>query len=82
MKVNKKSTRAVRAVKYQDQVASDPTATINQAGGLAFTMKEKMELFTRVMSCFFNEPKFYGRTGDTETRIVELVKSVIKTDPE
>lgn len=81
-KINKKSTRAVRATRYQAEVAADASATTNLAGGLAFTMKEKTELFTRVMSCFFSEPKFYGSTGDSEKRIVELTRKIAQTDPE
>lgn len=58
-----------------------PDATTNYEGGLAFTMPEKLELYERVCTCLWNEPKFYGKTGDTENAIIALVEKIAAEDP-
>lgn len=81
-KINKKQKRAVKVQAYTEQYAQHPDATLNHEGGLAFNYADqKMELFTLVMSCMFNEPKFYGKIGDTELRIKTLISSIGKSDP-
>jgi 60 kDa SS-A/Ro ribonucleoprotein len=56
--------------------------TLNYEGGVAYDLNKYTELYTRVASCLVNEPKFYGKKGDTEKRILELVKEIAKENPE
>jgi len=69
-------------MKFNSRVKSGTSKTTNYEGGLAFKLDPITELYTRVSTCLVNEPKFYGETGDTEKRIVELIGIVAKKDPE
>jgi hypothetical protein len=69
-------------MKFNSRTKSGSTKTTNYEGGLAFKLDPITELYTRVATCLVNEPKFYGETGDTEARILELIDIVSKQDPE
>ena len=69
-------------MKFNSRVKSGTTKTTNYEGGLAFKLDPITELYTRVATCLVNEPKFYGETGDTESRILELIDIVSRKDPE
>ncbi len=69
-------------MKFNSRVKPGSTKTTNYEGGLAFKLDPITELYTRVATCLVNEPKFYGETGDTEKRILELIDIVAKKDPE
>jgi 60 kDa SS-A/Ro ribonucleoprotein len=58
------------------------TATRNHEGGLAFNVSPELELVLRSATCLVEEPKFYGKTGDTEIAIKEIVAKVATRDPE
>lgn len=53
--------------------------TINKEGAPAFELKDKERLVTGVLTCFVNEPKFYG---DTTGDIKSVAQRVCKHDPE
>lgn len=53
--------------------------THNKAGGAAYALNDKARLVTGVLTCFVNEPKFYGDTTDD---IIKTARKVIKTDPD
>lgn len=80
-KFNKKENTKETIEKIEKDLRMHPEVTTNHEGGLSFKLEEKMELFTLVMSCLINEPKFYGKLGDTESRITALVKIITKDDP-
>jgi 60 kDa SS-A/Ro ribonucleoprotein len=69
-------------MKFNSRVKPGSTKTTNYEGGLAFKLDPITELYTRVATCLVNEPKFYGETGDTEKRILELIDIVSRKDPE
>jgi hypothetical protein len=50
-------------------VQSEPTRTTNYEGGVAFTMNDKLRLYTRVASCLVGEPKFYKEVDEETGRI-------------
>lgn len=56
--------------------------TTNYEGGEAFDLKPEAKLLHMTGTCLFNEPKFYGETGDTEKEIFNLVDVVSKTNPQ
>lgn len=51
----------------------------NHEGARAYKHTEEYELYTLASTCLWQEPKFYGNTGDTEKRIIELCRTL---DPE
>lgn len=53
--------------------------TINKEGEEAFELRDKERLVTGVLTCFVNEPKFYG---DTTGDIKNVAQKLSKTDPE
>lgn len=63
-------------------VSQHPNATVNEEGGLAFSMDKKMELYTRAASCLVGEPKFYDPEAKGDDNIKALVKAVADEDPE
>lgn len=56
--------------------------TTNYHSAKAFKMTPKTELIQRVITCYWNEPKFYEQGEVTATAIIELIQKVAKTDPE
>lgn len=55
----------------------DKTVVKNYEGAPAFKMEKKLELYSRVASCLWREPKFYGKKGDTEEAIVALINELM-----
>ena len=55
------------------------TRTVNSCGHAAYSMKDKEKLITQVLTCFFNESKYYG---DNSSEIEETIDRVIQKDPE
>jgi hypothetical protein len=53
--------------------------TLNKAGGEAFELKGKEKLVTGILTCFVNEPTYYG---DTTPDVIDTARELIKTDPE
>lgn len=56
--------------------------TTNYGGAKSFVMSPKSELVQRVITCYWNEPKFYEQGEKTATAIIELIQEVAKKDPE
>ena len=54
--------------------------TQNMDGNDAYIMTPKTELLTRVATCFWNEPKFYGEKNEESEKIVDLAKRVSEKD--
>lgn len=86
MRINQKTN-------IEKNLASHPDATTNFEGAQAFTLSPEAELYQRVASCLFGEPKYYSnRVDETKEvkgivnaghqRIVELIKQISKKDPE
>lgn len=71
-----------RKAEYQPRVATDPTRTVNLAGGVAYKPSDKVELVKRILTWYVAEPKFYGSTTDETVRIMELIHGVGTHDPE
>lgn len=61
---------------------NNPKRTTNLAGGVAYELDAKTELYQRVSTCLVNEPKYYEDKNTTVDAITELVKEVCTTDPE
>lgn len=55
--------------------------TENYEGGEAFVLSPKSRLVQLTSTCLFNEPKFYGKLGETEQKIVDTATEVAKNDP-
>jgi hypothetical protein len=55
---------------------------VNADGNLAFKMPTKVELVTRVASCFYNEPKFYGEASEQSKELISLATAVSEKEPE
>lgn len=53
--------------------------TTNRSGYVAYSMKEKEQLVTAVLTSMFGEPKYYG---STDNDIVRLATACAETDPE
>ena len=69
--------------KISRDYAHHPDAATNYEGGLAFKQSPKAELVSRVVTCLWQEPKFYDSKGDdTANAILRLVPEVAKDDPE
>lgn len=64
------------------RLENHPDKTQNLAGGTAFTLDSKTELYQRVATCLVNEPKYYEGKNETVDRIIELTKSIAENDPE
>ena len=75
-------TKFGRKARYEPRVASDPSRTVNLAGGVAYKPSDKVELVKRVLTWYVAEPKFYGNTTDETVRIMELVNRIGREDPE
>lgn len=77
----KYNVRGVRpkATTYVKTNEVSDTKTFN--GGAGFSRDAKSELFLLGVSSF-NEDTFYESAGDRQSRLVELVKTVVKEDPE
>ena len=73
MKQNKKATPAPHQA---------GRVTRNHEGERAFTMDKYMELYTRVLSSLFGEPKYYENATQSDSKLIELVREVAKSDPE
>lgn len=56
--------------------------TVNYEGARSFKMTPKTELVQRVITCYWNEPKFYESGDTTAVAIIELIQKVAKQDPE
>lgn len=59
-----------------------PDRTSNLAGGVAYKLDSKMELYQRVATCLVSEPKYYEGKNETTDRIIELCAEISKQDPE
>jgi len=59
----------------------DEVRTVNYEGGEAFELTPKSRLVHMTSTCLFNEPKFYGKLGETEQKIIDTAKEVAKEDP-
>ena len=58
-------------------------ATENYEGALSFKpSNERLELFQRVVTCFFGEPKFYEKADDSYKILKEITERVAKEDPD
>jgi len=68
--------------KFTSKIKTKTTKTINYEGAVAYKMPVKLDLYTSVSSWLVNEPKFYGNVDDETERILNLIESVNKTDPE
>lgn len=55
--------------------AKQSLVTTNLAGGVAYTLKEKTELVTILLTSFVND-QFYRSADDTQKRVAELVSKV------
>jgi len=53
----------------------------NSAGGSAYKPSAKTELIQRVITCYWNEPKFYESGDVTGNAIIQLIQTVAKEDP-
>ncbi|MDD4804954.1 MAG: TROVE domain-containing protein [Candidatus Pacebacteria bacterium] len=74
MKFNSKNT-------LNKELTSNPTATTNHEGGLAFEMDAKMKLVTETLASFV-EGKFYTDKNISQQEITKTVREVLKFDPE
>lgn len=54
--------------------------TVNKEGFGAYKLDKKTELYTRVATCLWEEPKFYGEFGETEAAIISLVDQLMPND--
>ena len=52
--------------------------TTNKSGHVAYSMTDKENLVTKVLTSFFNENKYYG---DNSNELVELAEKVAKKEP-
>lgn len=57
-------------------------ATVNHEGGLAFAMDPRSRLFTRVLSSFCGEPKYYESGADDLAGLRADVRAVAEVAPE
>lgn len=62
-----------------NKTASNPRKTLNEEGGLAFTMTPELDLYSQVCTASL-QPKFYS--PDTEDQISRLRETIAKVDPE
>lgn len=73
-KFNKKQTESQILLNRPDMV-------LNHEGGVAFAMKAKDELNTRVLSSF-HEPKFYENRSEANLGLSQAISKVLDIDPE
>ncbi len=59
-----------------------PDATLNKAGGIAFTQDPKTELFLRCATLLPGEDKFYASGKETASELRMAVEAVMQEDPE
>jgi hypothetical protein len=76
MKFNEKTFREV-----VESTRGTSKKVRNLAGGEAYTVSPKLELYKRVMTWLVAEPKFYGNIGTETQKIIELINEIGKTDP-
>lgn len=53
--------------------------TVNKTGVEAYKLNDEASLVTGTLTCFFNEPKYYG---DTSKDIINTARKLIETNPE
>lgn len=63
-------------MKYQEKKQPRKADVLNKENHPAYSLKEREELTTRTLTCMMMEPKFYGKIGETEARIISLIKSL------
>lgn len=56
--------------------------TYNYAGGSAFKMDKKTELYTRIASCLWAEDGYYASFFEKEQNIINLINDIGENDPE
>ena len=90
-KFNKKAARHSSAPIYEypttteaftKELLEEPTATSNYEGGLAFSLSDKAELFTRVATSLVGEPKFYCSGEEADDSMIKAIQRVLVADPE
>lgn len=57
-----------------------PDSTTNYEGGLAFNLSLEKDLYLRVASCLFGEPKFY--TDGNPDELLEILRNTLIVNPE
>ncbi|MDE1814303.1 MAG: TROVE domain-containing protein, partial [Thaumarchaeota archaeon] len=62
-------------------ISSRDDLTLNEEGGMAFSLSPEIELYQRIATCLVNEPKFYG-SSDELTRIQQLIGYISQNNPE
>src|SRR5688500_216709 len=58
----------------QDSLTEHKDVTKNYEGSISFKLDHKTELYQRVASCLFGEPRFYESGQDQAEAIIELVR--------
>lgn len=76
------SKRLAPAARTMNEWKSEPSATTNKHGALAFKMSTKMDLYTRVASCLIGQDKFYVTGAQANRELAQILKAAIADDPQ
>lgn len=74
--------RTYYTMKINRNTGKGSQVTTNYHNAKAYKMTPESELVQRVITCYWNEPKFYEKGEVTATAIIELIQKVAKRNPE
>jgi hypothetical protein len=64
------------------KLSTNPTATVNKAGGLAFKASAKTDLTLRAVTALMSGEKYYTTASQTYKELNESIDAVLAKDPE
>jgi len=70
------------ALSINRQLVSNPDATANHEGGLAFALDPRTRLYTKAVASLMREDKFYKSADEADAELITVIGQAAEVDPE